>query len=93
MGAESSVAQKRKEVAKQVVCTLVEHKKNEAIENDHLEQECIAKEQAEQEQRESQKGDKSPSLEREEEELSGQGGEGDEGQRTPFILKRRGKEK
>lgn len=73
--------------------TVVEQKKKEAIKNTRIEKECNAKERAEKEQCESQKSDKSPSPEIEEDELLGQGEGGDEGQGTPFILKKCGKEK
>jgi len=72
---------KRKEVAKQAM-----QKKKNIIENTHAEKECVDKEQVDKYQ--FKKGDKSPSLEKKIKELTGQGNEREEGQHTPFILKR-----
>jgi len=76
---ESFVAPKRKEAAKQVACNLVAQKKNEAAKRARVEQERATKEEVKQENHKSQKGDKSPLPETEEEELSRQGGRGQEG--------------
>lgn len=81
------VAQKRKEASKQVSHNVATQKKTEAQEKACVEQERADKEQANKDQHESQKGDKSPSLKTEIEELSGQGSGGQEGSTPPSFQK------
>lgn len=89
---ETSVLQELEEAAKKVMRIIVGHKTKDVAEKAHTEQQCAPKEQEKQEHHKSQKADKSPSLEKEEEEFLGQGDVGDEGQTTPFIFKRCGKQ-
>lgn len=86
-GVGSSMERKKEEV-KQVVQKLVVQRRKEVEEKALLENECTAKQQAEKEQRDSKGSDKSPSPQTKEEEQPAQGDDGDEGQSTPFCIKR-----